>query len=642
MSPDEGDLRPETRENQELASNYGIDPIQIQVIDQDEVKFQRAYMGLVIIHGDLIERIPTITGTDQLEYQLTTAIMKLNNKVSALLRLKDKIRIKLILSSSLSQVAPYMGLKTLPEIPQKVEEIVGDLNRKLFDKLEYRYLDPSKDQQAQQELNREKYNILNLQWPDTPRENISAGQGSAGLVLQYSNRTLTIPLISVLRLPLIGTQYQLVDPDELEDLISENVESLININEDLGYLADKGTIPLNSPRQLPGQPPPSEESLNNFRTILSKNYTMKEVDLESQAVPSSLNCLVIVRPTQTFSEYDLYQIDQFLMQGKSLALFIDAFNEVFPGGQAMMSMGRGPSYIPIDTGLQKLLEHYGVRIKSAYVMDENCFKQELPSQMGGGERPIYFAPLIQNRMINKELDFIKDIKRLVALKVSPLELMEEKIAKSGVNAHRLFASSEKSWEMRGQINLNPNFIFPPNSEEVMQSYPLAYLLEGEFESYFKGKPVPVREQQEKPSDSETPDETAGKETATAEAGKPQETVAPEIRAQGEMLTRSKPAKIFLLASSEMLRDNVIDDQARTANSLFILNLVDALNNRGDIAVMRTKRQLFNPLQETTPGTKTVVKTFNIVGLPILVVLFGLSVWVRRNSKKKRILAMFQG
>ena len=74
VSAEEGELSEEKQENQRLANNYGIHPVQIQAIEKDEVKFQRAYMGLVVIHGDLIERIPTITTTEGLEYKLTTAI----------------------------------------------------------------------------------------------------------------------------------------------------------------------------------------------------------------------------------------------------------------------------------------------------------------------------------------------------------------------------------------------------------------------------------------------------------------------------------------------------------------------------------------------------------------------------------------
>ena len=51
-------------------------------------------------------------------------------------------------------------------------------------------------------------------------------------------------LVNVLRIPIIGTRYELVAPDTLENLIGESIESLIDINEDIGYLTDKGTPPL--------------------------------------------------------------------------------------------------------------------------------------------------------------------------------------------------------------------------------------------------------------------------------------------------------------------------------------------------------------------------------------------------------------
>ena len=48
-----------------------------------------------------------------------------------------------------------------------------------------------------------------------------------------------------------------------------------------------------------------------------------------------------------------------------------------------------------------------------------------------------------------------------------------------------------------------------------------------------------------------------------------------------------------------------------------------------------------PLEDTQAGIKTFVKAFNIAGLPILVVIFGLGVWFRRHSRKKHIQMMFQ-
>jgi len=74
--------------------------------------------------------------------------------------------------------------------------------------------------------------------------------------------------------------------------------------------------------------------------------------------------------------------------------------------------------------------------------------------------------------------------------------------------------------------------------------------------------------------------------------------------------------------------------------VFILNVLDYLNNREDIAVMRSKNQEFNPLDETKPFTKTIVKVFNIGGLPVLFVLLGVFIFIKRSARKRKIQAMF--
>jgi ABC-type uncharacterized transport system involved in gliding motility auxiliary subunit len=642
VSPEEGEISDSARENQKLANNYGIHPNQIQAVEKDEVKFKRAYMGLVIIHGDLIERIPTVTANDRLEYKLTTAIQKLNNKIGALQSLSGEIEVRLFLSSSLEMVGQYIGLRNLPQIPENVQQVVKKLNRKNYDRLRFEFLNPSDSAQID-EVN-SKYNIMTLKWPEIPKRQIPAGRGAIGLLMQYREKSLSVPLLQVVEIPILGTQYRLMDMDAMEEMIEANIEALIDINEDLGYLADHGTITMADTTPFAQTIQQNQSSLSSFRGLMSQNYTLKNINLEKDGIPQGLNCLVIVRPTQNFSDYALYQIDQFLMQGKSLFLALNSFNEVMPTNQ--QSAARGPTYIPLNTGLEKLLAHYGIRLKKSFVLDENCFKQEMPSRLGGGERPIYFAPLIKKEFINTELEFMKTTKGLVAIKMSPLELITERKNEQGLNAHALFSSSEKSWEMRDRINLNPLFIQPPAEPGEMQSYPLAYILEGEFSSYFDGKPIPVKEIGDREKNDEKTQESAqepGSDSEDAQQPADRETDVDmsQIVSEGQFVARGKPAKIFLMASSEMLQDNVLDARGRGPNTALILNVVDYLNNREDIAVMRGKEQRFNPLDDTGASTKTFIKMLAIVGLPVFVILFGLGIWLRRHSRKKHIQMMFQ-
>ena len=639
VSPETGAAGPGGRTNQSLADDYGIRPVQIQHVEEDEVKFRRAYMGLVLIHGDIIERIPTITTTEGLEYKLTTAIQKLNNKISALLRLEDKIQIKMFLSSSLNQVAPMMGLKNLPRLPGEIEQIVQKLNRKSYGKLAFSRLDPTESPEAEAEAG--KHKLRNLKWPAL-ESGIPSGKGAIGLILEHGGKVVEIQLLSIMRIPIIGrTQYNLVALDELEEIISENLESLIDINQNLGYLSDHGTLDISGSSALNPGMGRDPNALTSFRSLVSQNYTIKDVKLRGDASVDSFDSLVIVHPTETFSDYELYQIDQMLMKGTNLAIFMNAFNEVQQQNQQQFGFNQGPAYVPNRTGLEKLLEHWGVRVKQSIAMDENCFKQQLPSRFGGGEQRVYFAPIIKSRNINKSLDFMNNIKGLVAFKMSPMEIDEARLSENELTAKKLFSSSDKSWEMTANINLNPMFIQPPSSDDTKESLALAYLLEGEFPSYFSGRPKPERPADETIDKAETMDDDIAEGEGKATSDDDYAGDLAKIEGEAVFLEKSTPGRVLIIGSSEMLKDNILDPSGDSPNAMFIMNVLDALNQREAIATMRSKVQRFNPLDDTDTMTKTFVKTFNIAGLPILVVFFGLIVWFGRHTRKKRIQMIFQ-
>ncbi len=620
----------ESLKNRELASSYGIQPVQIQNIEHDQVKFQEAYMGMALIHGDIIEAIPAITSTDGLEYRITSTIMKMNNKISALLRLKDNISVKLILSSSLAVVGPYMNISGLPELPGKIEEIVNRLNEKNYGRLSFSYLDPSLNPADGKQA--EHYNILRLGWSefrDRTGKTIPAGKGYAGIVVEHGEKFETIELIKAIRLPVFGTQYQLADLAGLEKAINETAENVIDINEEIGWLADHGTPPVG------GLPPMfdfrrQQDSLSSLEKLLSEEYSIRRVRLRDEDIPDGLSTLIIAGPGEKFTDYELYRIDQFLMKGNNLAVFLDSFKEVTPGGEGMMSRFRRSFYTPLDTGLEKLLEHYGLTVKKSIVLDENSYRQPVPRRFGGGERTIYYAPIIKNEMINKDAAYLKNIKGLVILKASPIEINEKKIRDNGLRAVKLFSSSGRSWEMKGSINLNPVFITPPKDEDEFRSLPMAYVVEGPFPSYFAGRPVPEKKEPEKEG-GEGKKEKNGRETGVDMSA---------IRGERITIEKGRPGKIFLIGTSAILRDNVIDEEGKTPNAQFVMNVIDYLNGREDIAVMRSKTQKFNPLRDIDPASKTAVKTANIAGLPALVVIAGIIVWFRRTARKRRIQKMF--
>ena len=648
VSADEGDISESAKHNQEMARNYGIYPVQIQNIEQDEVKFQNAYMGMVMIHGDVVDKIPTITSTEDLEYQITSKIEKMNNKISVLLGMDTPVQLKLFFSSTLEAVAPQLRMDGLMEIPAKVEEMVDRLNDKYYGKLAFSQYDPAENPAWQEAAG--KYNVLTLQWPSlkdrSGNEVVPPGRASAGLVVAKGDKFQSIPLIRVINLPLFGTQYQMTDLNKLEKQIGEVIDDIIEINKKIGYLTSHGTIPLRSGMpNIPGMQQPQQESLGNFNKLVANDYSIIDVDLKDEAgIPDGIDCLILGGPKEPFNDYELFQIDQFLMKGKSLALFLDPYIEVKLPQNQMQYNRQQPIYRPINTGIEKLLEHYGLTIEKSYVMDINCFEQRIPQAYGGGKRQLYFAPMIKSEKINEDLAFMKNIKGLIMLLSAPVKLLNSTLSQNGLMGDIVFSSSPESWTMSGRIDLNPWSLQPPADQTQLASQPLAGLVQGEFSSYFAGRGIPEKPAREKPEENAGQDgadlSARGSDTGdTAEAGgNPNE--FKDFKQEGALIKKGGPGKIFLIGSAEILKNNVIDEQGSSTNATFVLNVLDELNNRNEYAEMRSKSQRFNPLRDTGSGLRTFVKTFNIAGLPVIVVVFGVFVWVRRNARKRTIEAMF--
>ncbi len=635
VSAKEGDLSEKAEENRQKAQDYGIYPVNVQTIEQDEAKIQRAYMGMVFIHGDIIERIPAITGTDGLEYQITSTLQKMNNKISALLNLEEKIKVKLIQSSSLLQIAEEINITGLESLKNQIQSRVNILNAKVYDQLEFVYIDPTTTTPPAEEI--QAYERFGLQWPELKKEDgsvIPAGEAIIALGLEYGGKSLERQLLEKsLQLTSIGFQeeYKLVEMEQIDAFIEDNIDNLININDEIGYLSSHGSLSLSTslPPQFQ-QMQPQTGMLTKFDSLLRDNYSVTQIDLKTEEIPETIDTLIIAGAKEQFSDWELFQIDQFLMKGKSLAVFVETFNEIQQNANQQMYGASQPVYLPINTGLDKLLDHYGAKVKKSYVMDENCFVSQDPT---AGEMPLYFAPTIKDENINHRLGFLENIKVLQMLKVSPVEIDREKTDANKLKVTQLFSSSRDSWEMAGQINLMPWMIRPPADAEEQKSIPLAYLIEGEMPSYFADKPVP-----EKPKE-EAPEEEGQEAEAEAEQEQP---VVEESRVKDSVgvLAKGNPGRILLIGSGDILKDNVLDDQGRSPNSVFLLNSFDYLNNREDIAVMRSKNQRFNPLRDTKAATRTLVKIFNIAGVPILFLLFGFYIWVRRKAKKRMIQNLF--
>ena len=62
------------------AQRYGVPPVQVQVLKEDKLQIEKAYMGLVFLYGDKQERLPVVQSTSNLEYEISSTIKKMTSK----------------------------------------------------------------------------------------------------------------------------------------------------------------------------------------------------------------------------------------------------------------------------------------------------------------------------------------------------------------------------------------------------------------------------------------------------------------------------------------------------------------------------------------------------------------------------------
>lgn len=75
VDPTDGD-----GEAEQEAIGYGIQPIQINVVERDQASVKNAMMGVAILYGGESEVLPAVVDTSSLEYDISSAIYKLSRQ----------------------------------------------------------------------------------------------------------------------------------------------------------------------------------------------------------------------------------------------------------------------------------------------------------------------------------------------------------------------------------------------------------------------------------------------------------------------------------------------------------------------------------------------------------------------------------
>jgi ABC-2 type transport system permease protein len=227
-----------------------------------------------------------------------------------------------------------------------------------------------------------------------------------------------------------------------------------------------------------GNGEPINASTFDLQHTLRKDYNLFTFNLNDQPlIPDTFKVLIIVKPTKTFTAQEKLKIDQFVMRGGKLLMFVDKLEA------EMDSLQIKNEVIAYDRGLDlnDLLFRYGVRINSDLVMDLQC--DLLPFDVNGNGQfewlPWNYFPLLQtksNHPINKNLGFI------ASRFVNSIDTVEA----DGITKTVLLSSSSNSRTIAtpALISGRENVNAPENEKFRKADIPVAVLLEGKFESVY--------------------------------------------------------------------------------------------------------------------------------------------------------------
>lgn len=378
-----------------------------------------------------------------------------------------------------------------------------------------------------------------------------------GLVLQYREKKEVIPVVRGVE----GLEY------------------------DLTSLVRKMT----RPRQpvvgvLEGHEGPSlREDLQFLTAALSQQYEVRPVTLGADGrFDASLDALFVVGPKTALSDAERQGLEQFLAQGKSVALFLDRLQVDL----------RQFDVKDATHGLSPLLEGWGVSLGDQLVADVNSANINVSERRGYMlvQMPVPYPFLPVVRQLEGDSPISKGLGEVMFPFATPLTVK----AVEGVTATVLARSSKKSWLEPMPSNVDPRRDWRQESPTLTGPHALMVQLSG----------APKR----------------------AEALQSSATPAPASAAEG---------RLVVVGSSAVVQDEFVT-QSR-ANQALVLNVADWLLLDPALLAMRSRGLSLATLEPDLPDTtRNLVKFGNALGLPFALAAFGLVRWRVREARRATV------
>jgi len=637
----------------EAGSRYGIRPVPFQVSNKYQASVVNSYFDVLISYGDQFQVLSYRDLIDvksqadndlnvelkNPEYAITSAIRKTLVSYQGSGGLFDTVREPLSFTGYLSQTLPSQ----LQTVRSALDAALAQVQEESGGKFKVTISDPGADPALAAKLTRD--------------------YGFRPMVVSLTDN---MPFWFYMTLGDSRQTEQIPLPESYDQAgLKSALEAAIK-RFSPGFLK---TVAVMSPQNDPqmAQFGGGGASFSTLRDTLSSSVRWLDTDLKSGQVPADADLLMVLDP-EGLETKQVFAIDQFLMQGGTIVLATAPTD---------VTIGQTVATRPINSGLEPWLAGFGVSFGKGLVLDTQSGALPIPVERNVGGYSVNELELAKYPYIVDVRDAGLDAHSPITSSLGQIDVpwATPVLADAGRNAQRkltqLLHSSRGSWvsdatDLLPDYTAFPDLGFPASAATGTQ--PLALMLEGEFDSFFKGKPSPLlaAKSADAAADNAKADNGAPKSASKSAPGKSGGSKAADAKKPGaeaapvsdkpaasataatlpidSVIQRSPDsARLIVLSSSAMFTDPVINLIGQTLGTRytksveFVQNIVDwTLEDQGLLSI-RSREHFARTL---APMNRKAQQFWEYLNYALVIGALAV-VWVANRQRRRRAAARHQ-
>jgi len=523
---------------------------------------------------------------------------KVNTLSESTSRVLKKLKYPLLIEAYISRDIPGQLVAQI----QPIIYLLEDIKRVGKEKIHLKIISPITEEERSLATKR---GIQGIPIEEADLHKASVRMGYFGIYLQYGDKSTTISLVE--QGGIVGN-FEYLFLKEVKRFFQD--EKTIS---GIGYVRGNGTLQM---RRWQSRLDQDKDNLYAFKNLIEKDLgQIKEIELNGP-IPETIETLILTGLPKLSSSEQFY-LDQFLLRGGNLVLFLKGFDfTISPPNPQFLQLGissgsRGFTTIPEEVKQwNEFLSNYGLQIQERIVLEPALAVPEvdiLGQYLGRYPNPSWAFYSQESDNINTEHDLTKNISYVIFPWFSDLSYDPQK--QPEVKYYVLVKTTPKAI-LRKETSLSLKDLQFVGQKPLQEgesfsnaSLPVMILAQGKFRSAFK--------------------EIKSKELASSFL-------------EGQLANTE--GKILLIGTPYLVSDIFFRNEANIeyfkVNYSFVQNLLEYLQGDTDLIAVRSKMPFISVIQYQFPvELQKIFAWIHTLTIPVILGIYGFIRLKNRYRKK---------